>query len=104
MTSTFIHKVLCYPPNLSHRNCPHCNENVKATQRLSFWTLPPVLILHLVRSHNNRAKIESLVEYPLTGLNLKRFMTKRSEPQLYDLVAVSNHIGGELGVFSILSY
>ena len=48
-----------------------------------------------------REKIETLVDFPLQGLDLSRYVLDQSEvaehPPIYDLYAVSNHSGGLSG-------
>ena len=51
-----------------------------------------------------RDKISTLVEFPLTDLDLTDFVKhKTHERQVYDLFAVSNHMGGLGGEMITLS-
>uniref|UniRef100_A0A672LXN4 ubiquitinyl hydrolase 1 n=1 Tax=Sinocyclocheilus grahami TaxID=75366 RepID=A0A672LXN4_SINGR len=103
--------------------CPHCKQLQQGTVQMSLWTLPDILILHLKRFRQVgecRNKLSTLVQFPLTGLNMGRHMVKRSNcarpppgwkqqahhwPEanrhtltfLYDLYAVCNHHGGMHG-------
>jgi len=77
--------------------CPRndCKARTQASKQLQLSSLPPVLIIQLKRfSHKNglRQKVDTLVTYPLNGLSLSGPLTS-SEPTIYDLIAVSNHIG-----------
>ncbi|MGH0168707.1 UNVERIFIED_CONTAM: hypothetical protein FKN15_055198 [Acipenser sinensis] len=99
--------------------CPHCKQLQQGMVKMSLWTLPDILILHLKRFRQvgeRRNKLSSLVRFPLTGLDMTPHMVKRSHssrnllspwpswkpPQqhhdfLYDLYAVCNHHGGMHG-------
>ncbi|XP_052398152.1 ubiquitin carboxyl-terminal hydrolase 43 [Carassius gibelio] len=103
--------------------CPHCKQLQQGMVQMSLWTLPDILILHLKRFRQvgeHRNKLSTLVQFPLTGLDMGRHMVKRSNcarpppgwkhqahhrPEasrqtlnfLYDLYAVCNHHGGMHG-------
>jgi ubiquitin C-terminal hydrolase len=77
-----------------------CKKHTKATKQLQFINLPPILIIQFKRfSHENglRQKIETFVDYPFEGLDLNSFLVSSSEDAIYDLFAVSNHIGSIYG-------
>uniref|UniRef100_A0A3P8XTK5 Ubiquitin carboxyl-terminal hydrolase n=1 Tax=Esox lucius TaxID=8010 RepID=A0A3P8XTK5_ESOLU len=69
-----------------------------STKKLDLWSLPPVLVIHLKRfsySRYMRDKLDSLVDFPLTDLDMSEFLINpNSGPCRYDLIAVSNHYGG----------
>eukprot|EP00062_Callorhinchus_milii_P019926 gi/632974999/ref/XP_007903984.1/ PREDICTED: ubiquitin carboxyl-terminal hydrolase 31 isoform X1 [Callorhinchus milii] len=99
--------------------CPHCKQLQQGSIKLSLWTLPDVLIIHLKRfkqEGDKRTKLQNLVRFPLTGLDMTPHVVKRSqsswslpshwspwrrpyglgrdpEDYLYDLYAVCNHHG-----------
>ncbi|KAJ8402467.1 hypothetical protein AAFF_G00365500 [Aldrovandia affinis] len=99
--------------------CPHCKQLQQGRIKLSLWTLPDILILHLKRFRqemDRRVKMQNMVRFPLMGLDMAPHMVKRSQsswslpshwspwrkpyglgrdPQdyLYDLYAVCNHHG-----------
>ncbi|XP_020616960.1 ubiquitin carboxyl-terminal hydrolase 31-like [Orbicella faveolata] len=107
--------------------CPRCKKLQQGTvKRLSLWTLPEVLVVHLKRFRQTsagRTKLHTLVDFPLTGLDMNAHLeprNKRSSPDshslgwgtwrrhransvsgceenLYDLYAVCNHTGGMTG-------
>ncbi|XP_027046488.1 ubiquitin carboxyl-terminal hydrolase 31-like [Pocillopora damicornis] len=107
--------------------CPRCKKLQQGTvKRLSLWSLPEVLVVHLKRFRQTsagRTKLHTLVDFPLTGLDVTEHVeprTKRSSPEshslgwgtwgrkrassvsgsdenLYDLYAVCNHTGGMTG-------
>ncbi|KAL2765833.1 ubiquitin carboxyl-terminal hydrolase 43 isoform 2, partial [Daubentonia madagascariensis] len=100
--------------------CPHCKVLQQGMVKLSLWTLPDILIIHLKRFcqvGERRNKLSTLVRFPLSGLNMAPHVAQRStspkpgpgpwppwkEPAclptacpldfLYDLYAVCNHHG-----------
>jgi ubiquitin C-terminal hydrolase len=79
-------------------NCsqPTCRKKTTATKQLTLSTLPNVLIIQFKRfSHENglRQKVETLVNYPLQDLDLKQCLPRLQESAIYDLCAVSHHMG-----------
>ncbi|KAJ8283710.1 hypothetical protein COCON_G00025600 [Conger conger] len=104
--------------------CPHCKELQQGMVKMSLWTLPDILILHLKRFRQvgeRRNKLSTLVRFPLAGLDMAPHVVKRSQSVrslgpwppswkqphspdscpppdfLYDLYAVCNHHGGMHG-------
>ncbi|XP_010873207.2 ubiquitin carboxyl-terminal hydrolase 31 [Esox lucius] len=99
--------------------CPHCKQLQQGRIKLSLWTLPDVLILHLKRFRqetDKRVKMQNMVRFPLLGMDMAPHMVKRSQSSwslpshwspwrrpyglgrnpddyLYDLYAVCNHHG-----------
>jgi len=86
--------------------CPRCKEHVQAYKQMSLYSVPDVLIVHLKRFHVtnygrqmtsflSRSKLDNLVEYPLTGLDMSEFVSGPQQgPHMYDCFAVSDHMGG----------
>lgn len=60
------------------RYCSQCKEHRRAFKKFDLWQLPKILIIQLKRfSYRNkhwREKIESLVHFPLSGLDLSQFV------------------------------
>ncbi|XP_048343357.1 ubiquitin carboxyl-terminal hydrolase 43 [Sphaerodactylus townsendi] len=97
--------------------CPHCLVLQQGTVKLSLWTLPDILVIHLKRFRQvgeQRHKLTTLVHFPLRGLDMAPHVAKRSRgskwgpwkhinPEsspsnfLYDLYAVCNHHGSLQG-------
>ncbi|XP_017563028.1 ubiquitin carboxyl-terminal hydrolase 31 isoform X1 [Pygocentrus nattereri] len=103
--------------------CPHCKQLQQGRIKLSLWTLPDVLILHLKRFRqegDRRVKMQNMVRFPLLGMDMAPHMVKRSqsswslpshwspwrrpyglgrnpEDYFYDLYAVCNHHGNMHG-------
>ncbi|XP_054703022.1 ubiquitin carboxyl-terminal hydrolase 43 isoform X2 [Grus americana] len=100
--------------------CPHCKVPQQGTVKLSLWTLPDILIIHLKRFRQvaeHRHKLTTLVRFPLRGLDMAPHMAQRGQAggqllgrwapwqpplclppscprdYLYDLYAVCNHHG-----------
>jgi len=78
--------------------CPRCKALVPAFKTLQLWSLPPILVINLKRfqfHQRERArseKITDLVVFPLEGLDMGAYLIEK-RPAVYDLFAVSNHIG-----------
>ncbi|KAM9222135.1 ubiquitin carboxyl-terminal hydrolase 43 [Leptosomus discolor] len=104
--------------------CPHCKVPQQGMVKLSLWTLPDILIIHLKRFRQvaeHRHKLTTLVRFPLRGLDMAPHMAQRGQAggqllgrwapwqppfclppscprdYLYDLYAVCNHHGSMQG-------
>ncbi|XP_043924726.1 ubiquitin carboxyl-terminal hydrolase 43 [Protopterus annectens] len=103
--------------------CPHCKKLQQGMVKLSLWTLPDILILHLKRFRQvgeRRNKLSTVVKFPVSGLDMTPHVVKRSQSSrnlknqwssrkqpfqsecnpgqcLYDLYAVCNHHGSMQG-------
>lgn len=78
--------------------CSDCKEHQRASKKFDLWKLPEILIVHLKRfsySRIWREKITSFVDFPIDGLDMSQFCQNPAEASrpLYDLFAVSNHMG-----------
>eukprot|EP00455_Lapot_gusevi_P017631 TRINITY_DN1948_c0_g1_i9.p1 TRINITY_DN1948_c0_g1~~TRINITY_DN1948_c0_g1_i9.p1 ORF type:complete len:215 (-),score=32.99 TRINITY_DN1948_c0_g1_i9:184-828(-) len=91
--------------------CGKCKEFRRATKKLDIWKLPEILIVHLKRFHHGTytsQKISKLVKFPIHSLDLSAFVpldshaseanaaehkSPGSSTAVYDLYAVSNHMG-----------
>ncbi|KAK4703945.1 ubiquitin carboxyl-terminal hydrolase 8, partial [Phenoliferia sp. Uapishka_3] len=95
-------------------NCPRCKVPRKASKKLTLSRLPPILVIHLKRfsfkgPFSDKSfwllKIETQVQFPLSGLDLTSFMppplfdkrapalTTAPKGHVYDLYGVTNHYG-----------
>lgn len=98
--------------------CPRCKKHQQATKKFEIWKLPDILVVHLKRFSNSRIlrdKIETLVDFPVEGLDLEARVGERQalkalastgevpaeltlddmdEPLVYDLYGVDEHMGG----------
>ncbi|XP_065708294.1 ubiquitin carboxyl-terminal hydrolase 43 isoform X4 [Patagioenas fasciata] len=100
--------------------CPHCKVLQQGTVKLSLWTLPDILIIHLKRFRQvaeHWHKLTTLVRFPLRGLDMAPHMAQQGQASrqmlrcwvpwqrspcsprdyLYDLYAVCNHHGSMQG-------
>jgi hypothetical protein len=73
--------------------CPKCKKLQLADKKMEIYSISDVVIIHLKRFRNNR-KIENLVEFPIEGLDLTKYLPKTKDKYIYDLFAVANHTGG----------
>ncbi len=85
--------------------CPACSVKTRAWKGLRLWRAPEVLVILLKRfrydDYGNATKIDSLVDFPLEGLDLSEHLDEGPveggpEP-VYDLFAVCNHVGSLAG-------
>lgn len=79
--------------------CPKCKVLKKATKKIDLWRLPKVLIVQLKRFNYTRYyrdKIDLLVDCPIKDLDLSQYVQNPDEKAnaKYNLIAVSNHMGG----------
>jgi len=82
--------------------CERCKMRRRMTKKLSIHKFPPILVLHLKRFSEGsrfRQKLSHLVRFPLRSLDLSPFSSRSYEDSspIYDLYAVSNHIGSCYG-------
>mmetsp|Transcript_29454 Transcript_29454/g.53955 ORF Transcript_29454/g.53955 Transcript_29454/m.53955 type:complete len:1303 (-) Transcript_29454:233-4141(-) len=81
--------------------CSRCKNHVRAWKQFDLYKTPPILIIHMKRfqfssTTHRRNKIDTFVDFPLTGLDLTEDAMKWTEHEkpIYDCYAVSNHYGG----------
>jgi ubiquitin C-terminal hydrolase len=74
-------------------------EKEEINKVTTFWNLPKVLVICLKRfSTDGRRKLQHLVNFPLTDLNLAKYVKGYNAKQyVYDLYGVCNHFGGVQG-------
>lgn len=84
--------------------CPKCKDVREGNQCMTLWRLPDLLTFHLKRfncSARWREKITTKINFPLTGLDMKKWCDKNSpcssDNYVYDLIGVVNHYGGMTG-------
>ena len=76
--------------------CPKCKKLQLADKKMEIYSVSEVVIIHLKRFRNNR-KIENIVDFPIEGLDLTKYLPTQNEKYIYDLFAVANHVGGLQG-------
>ncbi|OQS04141.1 ubiquitin-specific protease [Thraustotheca clavata] len=81
--------------------CPKCKQHVRAFKKFDLFSLPKILLIQLKRFRYNqgmyllhRDKINTLVKFPIQGLDLSEFVIRPHTSAVYDLYAVSEHSGG----------
>lgn len=79
--------------------CNRCKELRRADKTLMIWTAPDILVVHLKRfsgERYRRDKVDVLVDFPLEGLDLTKWIGCKEEGKeyLYDLQGCVNHFGG----------
>ncbi|KAH9249441.1 hypothetical protein BASA81_012803 [Batrachochytrium salamandrivorans] len=83
--------------------CDRCKMHQCAYKTMDLWNTPNVLVIHLKRflyertlgERVQREKITDLVSFPLTGFDTRSIVAGGGEGGgVYDLFAVSNHMGG----------
>ncbi|CAK9293017.1 unnamed protein product [Gordionus sp. m RMFG-2023] len=92
------------PEPISDWRCPNCNKRTRACKKLFLWSIPPILIIHLMRFKNEgqtHKKITTCVDFPLNGFDLSNYCSSSREDlnadyktlSEYSLYAISNHYG-----------
>lgn len=82
--------------------CDHCEDYVITKKRLSFWSVPIILVIQFKRFsfHNYGSRINSIVDFPLE-LDISSFVEpiamNGNKKYHYQLVSVINHHGGVNG-------
>ena len=72
-------------------------EGIK--KQISFWNFPNILVITMNRfTPDGMYKINSLIDFPLDGLDLSRYVRGYNPKSfVYDLFGVCNHVGGVMG-------
>jgi len=71
-------------------------EDVK--KKISFWSLPSILVIDLKRFNNRNQKNQILIDFPLENLDLSKYVIGyKKEEYVYDLYGVINHSGSVFG-------
>ena len=81
--------------------CRKCQDSVQARKKMELFRVPPILIIHLKRFKTKETgrfggsgdRLNTLVDFPLTGLDISQFTKTLDIKPIYDLYAVCNHIG-----------
>ena len=95
-------EAFCEKETLSENDawyCSKCKDFKCASKKIDLWNSPDLLIIHLKRfsyTRNWRDRINTLVRFPVEGLDLSRYLLdeEAKKDAIYDLYAVSNHMGG----------
>lgn len=73
--------------------CDNCNQSVIAKRTDHIYKTSNHLIISLKRFNKNGTKNNSNINFPLSNLNLSRYMSEPTEKR-YQLYGIVNHIGG----------
>ena len=83
---------------------PFSKKHVQAFKEMAIWSLPEILIIQLKRFSYERGtysvhreKVTSVVHFPIKGLEMEPYVTgpiDADKGSVYDLYAISNHMGG----------
>lgn len=84
--------------------CSRCQQHLAPIKKMDLWAAPDILIVQLKRFQYvpgqyfvHREKINDLVDFPIEGLDLSKYVIgpqHAEAPPVYDLYAVSHHMGG----------
>jgi len=80
--------------HIQEYNCEKCNKK-GCNKTTSLFSLPNHLIIHLKRFTNKNDKIDSLVNFPLTNLDLTKYNSNKTDTNnfIYNCYAINYHIG-----------
>ena len=71
------------------------DDTNKYYRGLSLWSTPKYLIIFFKRYNNKQQKIETVIDFPIEGLNLAKYCVGYDKNSCqYDLHAIANHTGG----------
>ena len=74
------------------------NEKQDVNKQITFWSLPKIMVLTLKRFTNQNRKNNTVVDFPLEGLDLSEFVRGYNpKSYVYDLYGICNHLGGPMG-------
>ena len=92
--------------------CNKCKTHVKATKKIEFFKVPPIMVVSLKRFKQEKQrssgymsmfsgggggqKIDDQVDFPLEGLDMSKYIVggaPEGESLIYDCYAISNHFG-----------
>ena len=69
-----------------------------AEKNIQFWSLPEILVITLKRFSNQGRKDQRLIDFPLTDLDLTKYIVGYDKDSYkYNLYGICNHSGGVAG-------
>jgi len=73
-------------------------KNENAQRRISFWSLPNVMIIDLKRWNGHTQKNHNVIDIPLNNADFSKYVKGyNAASYVYDLFGVCNHGGGAQG-------
>uniref|UniRef100_A0A1B6FM56 ubiquitinyl hydrolase 1 n=1 Tax=Cuerna arida TaxID=1464854 RepID=A0A1B6FM56_9HEMI len=75
--------------------CSRCKSKQTCIKKISIQKFPQILVIHLKRFTGNTRKVDTEVEFPVSGLNLAPYSAERHQlgSNVYSLYGVVNHFG-----------
>jgi ubiquitin C-terminal hydrolase len=74
----------------------NAKQNVK--KKISYWSLPNILVIDIKRFASHTKKNQELVTFPLENLDLSKYVIGyKKESYVYDLYGICNHSGSVYG-------
>jgi ubiquitin C-terminal hydrolase len=71
-------------------------QNVK--KKISYWSLPNILVIDIKRFNSNNVKNQILVDFPVEDLNLSKYVIGyKKDSYVYTLYGICNHSGNVFG-------
>jgi ubiquitin C-terminal hydrolase len=67
---------------------------IDATKKIQFWSFPDILVVDIKRFKVGMQKNQVLISFPLEWSLSKYVIGYKKESFVYDLYAISNHLGG----------
>lgn len=73
-------------------------QKVSVNKRISFWSLPNILVIDLKRFDYRNRKNQIFIDFPLENLDLSKYVIGyNSDKYIYDLYGICYHSGSVLG-------
>tara|TARA_B110000305_G_C19450397_1_gene647537 strand:- start:676 stop:1707 length:1032 start_codon:yes stop_codon:yes gene_type:complete len=70
------------------------NKKEDVTKKLSFWSLPTIMIIDLKRFTQSLNKNNATIDIPLNNLDMRKYVNEYNpESYVYELFGVCNHFG-----------
>ena len=74
------------------------NKKEKMSKKITFWSLPNILVVTLKRFTNSNRKNRELIDFPLDNFDLTKYVIGYDKNSyVYELYGICNHSGGPTG-------
>ena len=74
------------------------NQKQNVQKKISYWSLPTILVIDIKRFNAQNRKNQILVTFPLENLDLSKYVIGyKKNSYIYDLYGICNHSGGVQG-------
>uniref|UniRef100_A0A6C0B9G4 USP domain-containing protein n=1 Tax=viral metagenome TaxID=1070528 RepID=A0A6C0B9G4_9ZZZZ len=82
--------------NAWYNEATKSKQNVK--KKISYWSLPNILVIDIKRFNSNNVKNQILVDFPVEDLNLSKYVIGyKKDSYVYTLYGICNHSGNVFG-------